>query len=85
MEGALAWVVSGRTAAGLAGQAGRLAEWVRGRPELDPADVGWSLATTRSDFEHRAVITGADPAGLAAVAAGEPAAGVVAGIADADR
>ena len=46
------------------------------RPELDPADVGWSLATTRSAFEHRAVITGGDAAelaaGLAALAAGRP-------------
>ena len=55
------------------------------RPELDPADVGWSLATTRSAFEHRAVVVGAGreelAAGLAAVAAGEPAAGVVTGTA----
>jgi candicidin polyketide synthase FscB len=78
------WLVSGRTAAGLAAQAGRLAEWVRARPELDPADVGWSLAATRSAFEHRAVVTGASreelAAGLAAVAAAAgPAAGVVTG------
>src|ERR1035441_8945780 len=67
----VAWVVSGRTADGLAAQAGRLAEWTGARPDLDPADVAWSLATTRSVFEHRAVITGADreelAAGLAAV------------------
>ena len=70
---------------GLAAQAGRLREFVAARPDLDPADVGWSLATTRSVFEHRAVITGADreelAAGLAAVAAGQPAAGVVTGAA----
>ena len=86
--GALAWVVSGRTAGGLAGQAGRLAEWVAARPGLDPADVGWSLATARSVLEHRAVVTGgggqelAD--GLAALAAGEPGPGVVTGMAGAD-
>ena len=78
-----AWVVSGRSAEGLAAQAGRLAGFVASRPELDPADVGWSLATTRSVFEHRAVVTGGDreelAAGLAAVAAGNPAAGVVTG------
>ena len=70
------WLVSARSAAGLAAQAGRLAAHVAARPGLDPADVAWSLATTRSAFEHRAVITGADrdelAAGLAAVAAGEP-------------
>ena len=83
--GAAAWLVSGRTAAGLAAQAERLAGFVAARPHLGPADVAWSLATTRSVFEHRAVVTGADrgelAAGLAAVAAGEPAAGVVTGIA----
>src|SRR5207237_5856171 len=77
--------VSGRSAEGLAAQAGRLREFVAARPDADPADVAWSLATTRSVFEHRAVITGADraelTAGLAALAAGEPAPGVVTGTA----
>ena len=83
VSGVLAWLVSGRTAAGLAAQAGRLAAHVAARPGLDPGDVGWSLAVSRSAFEHRAVITGADreelAAGLAAIVAGEPAAGVVTG------
>ena len=81
--GVHAWVVSGRSGAGLAGQAGRLAEWVTARPGLEPGDVGWSLVRTRSVLEHRAVVTGAGRgelvAGLGAVAAGEPAANVVAG------
>ncbi|HEY2270138.1 MAG TPA: type I polyketide synthase, partial [Streptosporangiaceae bacterium] len=85
--GAVAWLVSGRSAAGLAAQAGRLAAHVTAHPDLDPADVAWSLAATRSSFEHRAVVTGADrdelAAGLAAVAAGDPAAGVLTGSADA--
>ncbi|HEV3289953.1 MAG TPA: beta-ketoacyl synthase N-terminal-like domain-containing protein, partial [Streptosporangiaceae bacterium] len=84
-SGAMAWLVSGRSAAGLAGQAGRLAAWVAARPGLDPGDVGWSLATTRSVLEHRAVVIGADTrelaAGLAAVAAGEPGPGAVTGAA----
>src|SRR5205807_6534510 len=46
--------------------------------------VAWSLAATRSVFEQRAVVIGAGreelAGGLAAVAAGEPAAGVVAGV-----
>ena len=45
--------------------------------------MGWSLATSRAVFEHRMVVTGADQeelaAGLAAAAAGRPAAGVVSG------
>ncbi len=85
--GVHAWLVSGRSAAGLSGQAGRLAAWARARPGLDPGDVAWSLATTRSVFEHRAVVTGAGleelTAGLAAVAAGEPS-GATAGSAAVD-
>ena len=84
-SGVVPWVVSGRSADGVAAQAGRLREFVAARPGLDPADVGYSLAVTRSAFEHRAVITGADRdellAGLSAVAAGQAAAGVVAGAA----
>jgi acyl transferase domain-containing protein/acyl carrier protein len=82
--GAYAWLVSGRTAGGLAGQARRLAAHVAGRPGLDPGDVGWSLAVGRSVLENRAVVTGTGSGelvpGLAAVAAGEPAPGVVTGI-----
>ena len=78
------WLVSGRTAEGLRAQAGRLAGFVADRPELDPADVAWSLAATRSVFEHRAVVTGTDreelAAGLAALAAGQPASGVITGV-----
>ncbi|WP_208616096.1 type I polyketide synthase, partial [Streptomyces cellostaticus] len=60
LSGVGAWVVSGRSAEGLAAQAGRLREWVSGRPELDPVDVGWSLAVSRSVFEHRAVLLGGE-------------------------
>ena len=78
------WLVFGRTAQGLAAQAGRLAAHLTARPDLETADVGWSLATTRSVFEHRAVITGRSRdeliAGLNAAAAGEPAAGVITGV-----
>ncbi len=78
-----AWTVSGRTAEGMRHQAARLAAYVAARPELTPADVAWSLAATRSVFEYRSVISGSSredlAAGLAAVAAGERAPGVVAG------
>ena len=49
-SGPVAWPVSGRSAAGLRAQAGRLREWMTERPGLDPAAIGWSLAATRSSF-----------------------------------
>ena len=85
VEQAVPWLVSGRTAAALRAQAARLAGHLAARPGPDPADVAWSLATTRQAFEHRAVITGVSrdelTAGLAALAAGEPSASVVTGAA----
>ncbi|WLQ38467.1 type I polyketide synthase (plasmid) [Streptomyces castrisilvae] len=51
------WLVSAKTAAGVAEQARRLAAGAEG---LDVVDVGQSLATTRAGLEHRAVVLGAD-------------------------
>ncbi len=79
----LAWVVSGRTEQALTNQAARLLAHVSADPGLGAVDVGWSLATTRSTFEHRAVLTGVDRdallAELAGLAAGQPGAGAVLG------
>ncbi|MGN9789219.1 type I polyketide synthase, partial [Nonomuraea sp. ZG12] len=54
------WLISARDTDGLAAQAGRLREFVLNRPELDPADLGWSLAESRSGLPRRAVVVGAD-------------------------
>ena len=53
------WVVSAKTAGALADQAARLLDHLRGHPQLEVVDVGWSLSG-RSMFEHRAVVVGAD-------------------------
>nr|WP_308405070.1 SDR family NAD(P)-dependent oxidoreductase [Streptomyces rugosispiralis] len=58
------WVVSGRTEGALRAQAERLRSYVVGRPELDPVDVGYSLALSRSAFGHRAAVVGRDRAEL---------------------
>ncbi|WP_425427609.1 type I polyketide synthase [Actinoalloteichus hoggarensis] len=79
--GAPAWVLSARSAAALRGQAARLLDVVDRHPGLDPADVAWSLATGRAQFEHRAVIAGGDPAALRALADGDVAPGLTTGIA----
>src|SRR5262249_38327311 len=46
-------VLSAKSSAALDAQAGRLAEHLRGHPELSLGDLAFSLATTRSALEHR--------------------------------
>ncbi|GAA2683996.1 MULTISPECIES: type I polyketide synthase [Actinosynnema] len=69
------WVLSGRTWAAVRAQAEGLVEHAR---DLDPLDVAWSLAGTRTAQQHRAVVLGADRDALLAavtrVAEGGPAA-----------
>ncbi|MDM4723012.1 SDR family NAD(P)-dependent oxidoreductase [Micromonospora sp. WMMA1363] len=52
--------LSARTAAGLRGQAGRLARFLGDRPTVRLADAAYALATTRAQLEHRAVVLAAD-------------------------
>ncbi|WP_018680911.1 type I polyketide synthase [Actinokineospora enzanensis] len=47
------WLVSGRSEEALDAQLDRLTAFAA---DLSPVDVGWSLATGRSVFEHRAVV-----------------------------
>ncbi|MEE1825227.1 SDR family NAD(P)-dependent oxidoreductase, partial [Streptomyces sp. BE20] len=76
--------VSGRTPEALAGQAAQLLSRLDG-PDAGLADLGLSLATTRTHFAHRAVVLGTDreqlAEGLAALVAGSPSARVVTGTA----
>src|SRR5690606_29805088 len=52
---AVPWLVSGKSAAALDAQVERLDGFLAEQPHLDPVDVGFSLATGRSVFEHRAM------------------------------
>ncbi|RER89969.1 polyketide synthase, partial [Mycobacterium tuberculosis] len=80
---AVPWVLSARSAQALTNQARRLLAWVGADENVRPLDVGWSLVNTRSLFDHRAVVVGADRTqlmeGLTGLAAGVPGADVVAG------
>jgi acyl transferase domain-containing protein len=77
----VAWVLSARSERALINQAARLADHLTADSDLTVTDVSWSLATTRSVFEHRAVLVGSDrpslTAGLTQLAAADP--GVVTG------
>ncbi|MFD7357085.1 beta-ketoacyl synthase N-terminal-like domain-containing protein, partial [Streptomyces sp. NPDC059876] len=81
--GVVPWVLSGKTPEALRGQAGRLLSYIQARSELRPVDVGFSLATGRSMFDHRAVVSAGGRAemvrALAGLAVGEPDALVVSG------
>ncbi|MER6451019.1 type I polyketide synthase, partial [Streptomyces venezuelae] len=83
----LPWVLSAKTETALRAQAERLAARVAADERAEPADVAYSLATSRSALEHRAVVVAAEraefEAALKALAAGESAAGLLRGTAKA--
>ncbi|MFD8148924.1 type I polyketide synthase [Streptomyces sp. NPDC059708] len=56
--GVTPWMLSARSEPALREQAARLRDLVAADPSLSPADIGHSLAATRSRFEHRAVVLG---------------------------
>ena len=76
VSGTLPWVLSGRSPESVRAQAVRLHAHLAAHPGVDPVDIAWSLATTRSAFEHRTVVLGASRQeladGLAAVIADRP-------------
>ncbi|WP_395575264.1 type I polyketide synthase [Streptomyces sp. BK79] len=75
------WVLSARTGKALDEQLHRLRARLAGQHDLDPADVGYSLAHGRSVFAHRAVLLGTDGTELARAAAGTTGSGTVRGVA----
>ncbi|HEY7146006.1 MAG TPA: type I polyketide synthase, partial [Streptosporangiaceae bacterium] len=82
---ALPWLLSASSPGALQAQASRLVDHISDNPRLDPADIAYSLATTRSALRCRAAITARDQAGLTAglraIAAGERAPGVLRAVA----
>ncbi|WP_433498682.1 type I polyketide synthase [Sphaerimonospora sp. CA-214678] len=84
----LPWVLSGQSEAALREQADRLLARLEAGPASDPAGIGHALAVTRATLERRAVVVATGRAGfaggLAALARGEAAAGVVRGTAGPD-
>ncbi|MCP3803259.1 SDR family NAD(P)-dependent oxidoreductase [Allokutzneria sp. A3M-2-11 16] len=59
-------VLSGRSAAAVRAQARRIRDHLAAHPELNPADVGFTLATARAALPHRAVLADELVEGVAA-------------------
>ncbi|MCU1680115.1 MAG: beta-ketoacyl synthase, partial [Amycolatopsis sp.] len=55
LPGVVPWLVSGRTEEAFDSQSARIESFVEQNPGLAPLDVAFSLASSRSMFEHRAV------------------------------
>ncbi|MGI5519989.1 SDR family NAD(P)-dependent oxidoreductase [Micromonospora sp. CA-259024] len=79
------WVLSARSEAALRAQADRLARLARDQPEVRARDVSTSLLTSRTAFEHGAVVLAASRdarlAALDALAAGNEAPDLLRGVA----
>jgi pimaricinolide synthase PimS1 len=82
-------LVSGKSEAALRAHAARLLSYLDSTPEASLADVGYTLATARTSFQHRAAVLASNRdtalAGLGALAHGQPAAGVLRGVAEKGR
>ncbi len=80
---AVPWLLSAKSETALRAQAATLRRWLDEHPDNEPVDVAYSLATTRTQHETRAVIVGGDRAELLArleaLGAGTPSAGIVSG------
>ena len=88
-EGPLPFVLSAKGKEALRDQGARLGAHLRDNPELGLTDVAYSLATTRSCFECRAVVVAAEReellGGLDALAQGKEAPGLIQGIAESEQ
>ncbi|WP_370672249.1 MULTISPECIES: SDR family NAD(P)-dependent oxidoreductase [Streptomyces] len=85
-DGPGVWLVSGKTAAALGDQAGRLHAFATAHPDVDTDDIAHALATTRTTFDHRAAVIAHDRTelldGLSALREGRPSPHLVTGPAD---
>ncbi|MGC9443187.1 SDR family NAD(P)-dependent oxidoreductase, partial [Streptomyces sp. WG5] len=82
-NGPLPWTLSGKSVEGLREQAARLRAFVLDDMNVSPADIGYSLATTRTALDRRAVVVAEDRDGfigaLEALAAGRTSTAVAEG------
>ncbi|MGC2374230.1 MAG: type I polyketide synthase, partial [Solirubrobacteraceae bacterium] len=80
--GDVPWMLAGSGLPALRGQARRLLERFQGDPDVNPADVGYTLAVGRAALDSRAVVIGDREElfrGLDALSRGEPASELIVG------
>ena len=84
-SGPVPWVLSARSEQALRAQARGLRDFAAADADLDLLDAGWSLVSSRTRFEHRAVVLGHDRdellSALEALSEGRDSAAVVRGTA----
>jgi acyl transferase domain-containing protein/pyruvate/2-oxoglutarate dehydrogenase complex dihydrolipoamide acyltransferase (E2) component/NADPH:quinone reductase-like Zn-dependent oxidoreductase/acyl carrier protein len=89
LPGPIPLALSAKSEPALREAAARLRSHLQADPSLDPVDVGFSLATARARFAHRAVAVGEDREALllalSALAQGEQAPGLAKGLARAEQ
>ncbi|WP_083751413.1 type I polyketide synthase [Saccharothrix sp. ALI-22-I] len=62
VDAVVPWVLSATEPAALRAHARLLRDFLSRSPDVSPVDVGYSLATSRTAFRHRAVLVGSSPA-----------------------
>ncbi len=81
LPGVFPFVLSAKSEPALRAAAARLANRLAANPELEPADLAYSLATTRSSFEQRGVVVAGEReellSGLSSLARGSDAPNLV--------
>ncbi|MGW2566257.1 SDR family NAD(P)-dependent oxidoreductase [Streptomyces sp. NPDC001537] len=85
-ERSVPWLLSGADGTALRAQARKLADHLTARPDLSAADIGFSLAVSRSALAHRAMVPADDRArmltALEALASGGDGGGSMRAVAD---
>jgi acyl transferase domain-containing protein/acyl carrier protein len=89
LPGPVPFLLSAKGEGALRAHAARLGAHIEANPELESVDLAYSLASTRTAFEHRAVVVAEDReellSSLSAFARGADAQGAVQGIAGAEQ
>ncbi|CAM4470368.1 Beta-ketoacyl-acyl-carrier-protein synthase I [Mycobacterium basiliense] len=86
LEPIVSWVVTAKSAEALPMQAARMLAQLKQNGDFRPVDIAYSLASSRTQFDHRAVVVGRGRDelldGLRSLAAGEASSAILRGLAN---